>query len=224
MSEAFVFQKLRTARRISGNDGDEKESATHSGSARPTKKGENERRIVHTGQSRRYAKRRRDTEADGEVDARRASLREEQRAKVQRQIAKTLVNRHRGGGSESGCCTRERRSPTKPTPRQTAKLSRATRHVAHYRFLLGLFPPLFFLFCHSSFFFVYTKLTSYVKPPITRAHASGPGLVVLGVAPTNGRAHCFSGPAQKSRSRPHIRVSKRSRAPPTTNNLFLEPN
>lgn len=38
VSEAFVFQKLRTARRISGNDGDEKESATHSGSARPTKK------------------------------------------------------------------------------------------------------------------------------------------------------------------------------------------
>ena len=38
VSEAFVFQKLRTARRISGNDGDEKESVTHSGSARPTKK------------------------------------------------------------------------------------------------------------------------------------------------------------------------------------------
>ena len=66
-----------------------------------------------------------------------------------------------------------------------------------------------------------TKVTSYVKPPITRAHASGPGLVVLGVAHTNGRAHFFSGPAPKSRSRLHIRVSKRSRAPPTTNNQFF---
>ena len=36
-----------------------------------------------------------------------------------------------------------------------------------------------------------TKLTSYVKPPITRAHASGPGLLVLGVALTNGNAIFF---------------------------------
>ena len=36
-----------------------------------------------------------------------------------------------------------------------------------------------------------TKLTSYVKPPITRAHASGPGFVVLGVALTNGHALFF---------------------------------
>ena len=70
-----------------------------------------------------------------------------------------------------------------------------------------------------------TKVTSYVNPPITRAHAGGPGLVVLGVAHTNGRAYFFSGPAPKKRSRLHIRVSKKSRAPLTTNNhFFLEPN
>ena len=34
-----------------------------------------------------------------------------------------------------------------------------------------------------------TKVTSYVKPRIKRAHASGPGLVVLGVAHTNGHTH-----------------------------------
>ena len=67
-----------------------------------------------------------------------------------------------------------------------------------------------------------TKVTSHVKPPITRAHASGPGLVVLGVAHTNWRTLFFCpGPAQKTRYRLHIRVSKRSRAPPTINNQFF---
>ena len=40
---------------------------------------------------------------------------------------------------------------------------------------------------------------------------------------THKRANAFfcPGPAQKTRSRLHIRVSKRSRAPPTTNNHFF---
>ena len=66
-----------------------------------------------------------------------------------------------------------------------------------------------------------TKLASYLKPLITHAHASGPKLAACGVTCTIGRARFFFGAGPKTRSKPHFRVSERSRAPPTTNNRFV---
>ena len=68
-----------------------------------------------------------------------------------------------------------------------------------------------------------TKLTSYLNPPITNAPASGPELAAHGLAHPTGRTRfVFRGRPLNPFQKRHVRVSERSRAPPTTNNrLFL---
>ena len=61
----------------------------------------------------------------------------------------------------------------------------------------------------------FTKVNSYLKPPISHAHASGPGLVVLGVAHINWLAQFPPGATKKIRFEPHVPCSGQREKPRT---------